>query len=67
METINVPFHDFVKRTNMNLDITKGRDDGNDSHSPVHHAEEQDRDIQVIVAPPAITLRPILKPHTPPS
>ena len=64
-ETINVPFHDFVQRTNMTLDTTKKRDDGSDSHSPVHHAEEQDREIQVIVTPPAITLRPILKPHNP--
>ena len=63
--TINVPFHDFVKRANMNLDITKRRDDGNDSHSPVQHAEEQDRDLQVVVAPPTITLRPIFKPHSP--
>ena len=49
----------------MNLDITKRRDDGNDSHSPVQHAEELDQEIQVIVTPPAIPLQPILKPHTP--
>ena len=49
----------------MNLDITKRRDDGSDSHSPVQHTEEQDREIQVTVSPPAITLRPIPKPHTP--
>ena len=62
-ETINVPFHDFVKRTNMNLDTTKRKDVDNDSHSPVHQAEEHDPDIQVIVTPPAVSLRSILKPH----
>ena len=62
-ETINVPFHDFVKRTNLNLDTTKKKDVYNDSHSPAHQAEEQDPEIQVIVTPPAVSLRSKLKPH----
>ena len=35
-DTINVPFHNFIKRTNMNLDTTKRKDVDNDSHSPLH-------------------------------
>ena len=62
-ETINVPFHDFVKKTNMNLDITKRKDVDNDSDSPAYQAEEQDPETQVIVTPPAVQPRSILKPH----
>ena len=63
-ETINVSFHEFAKKTNMNLDTTKRKEDGNPSHSPVQNAEKQDEEIQVIVTPPAISLKPILKPQT---
>ena len=60
-ETINVPFHEFVKKTNMNLDITKRRADDNGDHPPVPHADEQDIEPQVIVSPPAYPLKSILK------
>ena len=62
-ETINVPFHDFVKKTNMNLDITKRKDVGNDSHPPAYQDEEQDPETQVIVTPTTVQPRSILKPH----
>ena len=60
-ETINVPFHEFVKKTNMNLDITKRRTDDNGDHPPVQYAEEMDLEPQIIVSPPAYPLKPILK------
>ena len=45
----------------MNLDTTKRKVD-NDSHSPLHQADEQDTEIQVIVTLSAVSLRSILKP-----
>ena len=60
-ETINVPFHEFVKKTNMNLNITKRRAEDNGDHPPVPHADEQEIELQVIVSPPAYPLTPILK------
>ena len=62
-ETIYVPFHDFVKRTNINLDTTKRKDDDNNSHSPVLQADQQDPEIQVFVTPSAVSLRSKLKPQ----
>ena len=59
--TINVPFHEFVKKPNLNLDITKRRTDDNGDHPPVPHADEQDMELQVVVSPPAYPLKPILK------
>ena len=60
-ETINVPFHEFAKKTNMNLDITKKRTEHNGDHPPVPHADEQDMELQVIVSAPAYPLKPIIK------
>ena len=60
-ETINVPFHKFVKKTNMNLDITKRRTEDNGDQPPKPHADEQDMELQVVVSPPAYPLKPILK------
>ena len=60
-ETINVPFHEFVKKTNMNLDTTKRRIDDNNDHPPVPHADEQETELQVIVSPPEYPLKPIIK------
>ena len=60
-ETINVPFHEFAKKTNMNLDTTKRRIDDNNDHQPVPHADEQETELQVIVSPPEYPLKPIIK------
>ena len=62
-ETINVPFYEIVKKTNMNRDITKRRTDDNGDHPPVPHADEQDMELQVIVSPPAYPRKPTLKPQ----
>ena len=47
----------------MNLDTTKRKDVDNHGHSPVHQAEKPNPEIQVVVTPPAVSLRSILKPH----
>ena len=60
-ETINVPFHEFVKKTNMNLDINKRRADDNGDHLPVPPADLQDIELQVIVSPLVYPLKSILK------
>ena len=60
-ETINVSFHEFVKKTNMNQDITKRRTENNGDQPPIPHADEQDMELQVVVSPPAYPLKPILK------
>ena len=60
-ETINVPFHEFVKKTNMNLDITKRTTEDNGDQPPIPHADEQDMELQVVVSPPAYPIKPILK------
>ena len=60
-ETINVPFHEFVKKTKMNLNITKRRTEDNGDHPSVPHADEQELELEVIVSPPPYPLKPILK------
>ena len=45
----------------MNLDITKRRTEDNGDHPPIPHADEQEKELQVIVSPPAYPPKPILK------
>ena len=61
-QTINVPFHEFVTKTNMDISTTpKRRDDI--SHVPIPQAEEAEHDNEksILLTPPPSTIRPILK------
>ena len=60
-QTINVPFHEFAKRTNMNLSTT-GKQKDDTSHPTVHQADEDhDTEITVLVTPPSENIKSILK------
>ena len=60
-QSINVPFHEFIAKTNMDISTTpKRKDDLN--HTPEPQAEEEhDTEITVIVTPPTTSLKSILK------
>ena len=60
-QSINVPFHEFIAKTNMDITTTpKRKDDLN--HTPEPQAEEEhDTEITVIVTPPTTSLKSILK------
>ena len=67
-QSINVPFHEFIAKTNMNISTTPKRKD-DISHTPEPQAEEEhDTEITVIVTPPTTSLKSILKQNnqTPP-
>ena len=60
-QSINVPFHEFITRTNMDISTTPKRKDDT-SHTPELQAEEEhDTEITVIVTPPTTSLKSILK------
>ena len=63
-QSINVPFLEFIARTNMDISTApKRKDDIN--HTPETQAEkEHDTEITVIVAPPTTSLKSILKHNT---
>ena len=60
-QSINVPFHEFIARTNMDISTApKRKDDTN--HTPEPQAEEEhDKEITVIVSPPTTPLKSILR------
>ena len=62
-QTINVRFHEFAKRTTMNLSTTGGQKDDT-SHATGHQAAGQhDAEITVLVTSPPEIIKSILKPN----
>ena len=60
-QSINVPFHEFIARTNMDISTTPKRK-YDTSHTPDPQAEEEhDTEITVIVTPPTTSVKSIRK------